>query len=372
MTHPTIAEIDLNAVRANIRAIREKIGLGVRVMPIVKANAYGHGAAQVSRAVLDAGADMLGVACVAEAAILREAGIAAPILILGCSPADAVPDIVEQNVTATVCEIGFARALSAQAARFGKTARIHVKVDTGMGRIGTPTAQAASLIREISSLPGVEVEGVFTHFPSSDEDDSGFTAGQTAEFSKLLEELEREGLRPRIAHAANSGATLDHPNAYFDMIRPGIIMYGAYPSPLSSRSIVVTPALTFKTRVVFLKEIQAGTSVSYGRTFRAARKTTVATIPAGYADGFSRHLSNKGYALVRGQKAPIIGRVCMDQTLLDVTDTPGVQVGDEVILYGRQGDERISIEEIAELTGTVPHDVLCAIGPRVPRVYLGE
>ena len=366
---PTIAEVDLDAIRNNCRAVRDRVGSDVRVMPVVKANAYGHGAVKVTKAVLEAGADMLAVARIEEALELREAGVDAPVLILGCSPPEAAREMVDNDVTATVCDLEFARALSASAQTLGKAANTHVKIDTGMGRIGVGADDAIEFILSIRSLPGIHVEGVFTHFPSADEDDSGFTEGQIGRFRGLLEELGRRGARPPIAHAANSGGILDHPESYFDMVRPGLLVYGVYPSSRVSRSVTVTPALAFKTRVAFRKQIAPGETVSYGRTFRAEHRTTVATIPVGYADGLSRHLSNRGCALLRGRRVPIIGRVCMDQTMLDVSDVADAQKGDEVVLYGSQDGLRISVEEIAELTGTVPHDVLCAVGPRVPRVY---
>jgi len=364
----SVAEINLHAIRRNVRAIREKVGPGVGLMPAVKANAYGHGAVKVSRAALEAGVDMLGVACIEEAVELRDAGIKE--LILGAAPVDAASEIVERNVTAAICDEAFARALSACASSCGKTAKAHIKVDTGMGRVGVPIESALDLILGVAALPGIVIEGVFTHFPSADEEDSGFTKRQLEQFGRLIGELESRGLRPRIVHAANSAAILDYPESSLDLVRPGIMFYGLYPSSAVNRSVAVTPALTLKTRVVFLKEIQTGATVSYGRTFRASRRTKVATIPIGYADGYSRSLSNRGQAIVRGRKVPVIGRVCMDQTMLDVTDVPGVQVGDEVVVYGDQGNETIGVEDVAAMIGTIPYDVLCAVGSRIPRVYI--
>jgi len=368
----SVAEINLDAVRRNVRAIREKVGPGVAIMPAVKANAYGHGAVKVSRAALEAGVDMLGVARIEEAVELRDAGIEAPILILGPPSPDAAPEIVGRDVTTAICDEDFARALSACASASGKTAKAHVKLDTGMGRVGVPVESALELILSVAALPGITIEGVFTHFPSADEEDSGFTKQQLAQFGNLISELESRGIRPRFVHAANSAAILDHPDSHFDLVRPGIMFYGLYPGANVGRSVAVQPVLTLKTRVVFLKEIPVGATVSYGRTFRAPRRTRVATIPIGYADGFSRLLSNRGQAIVNGRKVPVIGRVCMDLTMLDVTDVPGVQVGDEVVLYGTQGNERIGVEEVAAMIGTIPYEVLCAVGPRIPRVYLGE
>ncbi|MDO8683064.1 MAG: alanine racemase [Armatimonadota bacterium] len=368
----TIAEVNLNTIRRNVRAIKEKIGPNVRLMPIVKANAYGHGAVKVTRAALEAGADMFGVARIEEALELRDTGIEAPILIMGSAPAEAAQEIIDRNITATVFDANFAQALSASAALSGKKAKVHIKVDTGMGRIGVHSEAALDFILYVMGFPGLVVEGVFTHFPCADEDDSGFTKRQISDFTRLTKELEHRGVRPTIAHAANSGGIADHPESHLDMVRAGIILYGLYPSKTVARCVDVEPVLTLKTRVAFIKQIEPGMTVSYGRTYRAKRRTSVATIPIGYADGFSRHLSNCGHAIIHGSRVPIIGRVCMDQTMLDVSNVPDVRVGDEVILYGSQGNETISVEDVAALLNTVPHDVLCAIGQRVPRVYIGE
>jgi alanine racemase len=366
----TIAEVNLEAIRANLRAIRAKVGEGVRIMAVVKANAYGHGAARVAFAALDAGADIFGVAHIEEAVELRDSGITTPILILGMSSPEEAPGIVANDVTASVCDMDLASALASSATSLGRRARIHVKVDTGMGRIGVRVDSALGFTRELSRLPSLSVEGIFTHFPCSDEEDTEFTTGQIGSFRNMLDQLSAEGIRPPIAHSANSGAVLDYVDSYFDMVRPGLLMYGCYPSPSVGKSISVMPALTFRTRMVFIKEIDEHDSVSYGRTFRASRKTRVATIPVGYADGFIRRLSNQGQAIVGGRRVPVIGRVCMDQTMLDISDVPNARVGDEVILYGSQLGETISVEEVAGLVETAPHDVLCAIGQRVPRVYL--
>jgi alanine racemase len=371
MHRPTFVEIDLGAIAANVRAIRDAVGPRVKIMPAVKADGYGHGAIPVSRAALSAGADMPGVASVEEAVELRDAGIRAPILVLGCSAPDSAPEIVELAVAATVCDLRFARELAAEAARRNKIAQVHVKVDTGMGRLGVAPEDAVELVTSLSLLPSLKLEGVFTHFPSADESDRSFTEEQIRIFKGLLRELDDRGTRPTFAHAANSGAILDYPESYFDMVRPGIAIYGLYPSPDVTKSIPLRPALTLRTRIVFLKELPPGKTVSYGRTFTTRRRTKVATIPVGYADGYSRLFSNRGEVAVKGHRAPVIGRVCMDQTMIDVTDVPGVGVADEVVLLGG-GFEYLAVERAAETLGTIPHDVVCAIGKRVPRVYVGE
>jgi alanine racemase len=367
---PTYAEIDLSAIRGNVRAIRERVGPHVKIMPAVKADAYGHGSIQVSRAVLDAGADILGVATVEEALELREAGILAPVLIVGCSPADAAADIVSGRITSTVCDLAFATALSEAAEEAETKALVHVKVDTGMGRIGVSSAECESFVRTLFSLPGIKVDSIFTHFPCSDEPDAGYTDLQIRSFRALTESLQSAGFDIPYRHAANSGAILAHPESYFEIVRPGITVYGLYPSPAAFRTVPLTPALTLKTQIVFLKDTAPGDTVSYGRTFTANRATKVATLPIGYADGYNRHLSNRGEAIVREQLVPVIGRVCMDQIMLDVTDVPGVSVGDEVILYGGTG--AVSIEKVAGMLDTIPYEVTCAISRRVPRVYINQ
>lgn len=371
MHRPTYAEIDLNAIAANVRTIRKTVGPGVRIMPAVKADGYGHGSVKISRVALGAGADMLGVASVEEALELRNGAVEAPILILGCSTPDCAPDIVEYGISATICDIGSACDLSAEAQRRGKKAKVHVKVDTGMGRIGVPAEECLELVTAINGLPMLDVEGVFTHFPSSDEPDRAFTENQISQFKGILSQLDSRGMTPPFAHAANSAAVLDYPSAYLDMVRPGLAIYGWRPSQDVSKHMLLKPSLTFKTKVVFLKELPSGKTISYGRTFTTSRVTKVATIPVGYADGYDRALSNRGEVAVKGYRAPVIGRVCMDQTLVDVTDVPGVAVGDDVVLLGG-GYDYLSVERVAEMLGTVPHDIITSIGKRVPRVYVGD
>ena len=363
MNRPTFAEIDLDAIAFNLRRIRKLVGPDVKICPAVKADAYGHGAVEVSRTVLDAGADMLGVALVEEAIELRDAGINAPILLFGCTPTEQIPAIIEHDITAMICDLSFAQKLSEQAV--GKRMKVHVKVDTGMGRVGVQPQETVDFTLALSKLHGLEIEGIFTHFPSADED-VDFTHRQITQFAEITQAVEAAGVHIPIRHAANSAAIMSIPEANFDMVRPGIMLYGLYDSP---KSIELRQAMTLKTKIAFLKEVSPGDTVSYGRTFTASRQTKVATIPIGYADGYNRLLSNKASALVRGKRVPVIGRVCMDQTMLDVTDVPGVSVGDEVVLYGSQGSEFISIEEAASLLGTISYEVVCSISKRVPRVY---
>lgn len=371
MYRPTWAEVDLSAVRDNIKAIRVRVGANVRIMPAIKADGYGHGAVAVSKACLKAGADALCVACIEEAIILRNAGIGAPILILGCSTDDAAAEIVQNDITATVCNIEFARNLSDVAQKQHKNARVHVKVDTGMGRIGIRPEKVLEFVSELKSLPGLSVEGMFTHFPTSDETDRSFTLSQIETMRKLRDALKRQGAGTLMVHASNSAGILAFPEANFDAVRPGIMIYGCYPSSEVEKSVPIREAMIVKTRIVFLKESDAGTTISYGRTHALKRKSKVATLPIGYGDGYPRLLSNRGEAAIRGVRVPVIGRVCMDQIMVDVTDVPGVQVGDEVVLYGG-GYDYLNMSRVAESIGTISYELFCNLGCRVPRIYLNE
>jgi len=365
---PTVAEVDLSAIADNIRGIQMRVGDGVRIMPAVKANAYGHGAVEVSRTCLASGADVLCVAMLEEAVQLRTAQIKAPILVMGCSTTDCVDDMVRYDVECTVCDLPFAKALSDSAKTQGKAARVHLKVDTGMGRIGVSPSEAIDMAKSLSVLSNVKLQGLFTHFPSADEN-SALTHEQIYAMGQLRAELASAGIRVPLTHLSNSAAILARPEADFDGVRPGIMIYGHYPSPASPRSVVIRDALTLKTRIVFLKECAAGATISYGGTHTLARKSKVATIPIGYGDGYPRALSNKGKAAVNGIKVSVIGRVCMDQVMLDVTDVSDVGVGDEVVLYGG-GYDYLSVTAIAEKLGTISYELLCNIGRRVPRVYV--
>jgi len=364
---PVWAEIDLSAVRENLRAIRARVGSCVRIMPAVKADAYGHGAVEVSRACVEAGADALCVACVEEAIELREAGVEAEILVLGCSSLEAVGPTLDYRLTSAVCDMSFATALSDAAVLRGINARVHVKVDTGMGRIGVGPDEAVDFIKGVAALPGLDLTGVFTHFASSDEADRSFTASQISLFRQAASGVASLGSSP-IFHASNSAAILQWPEADFDGVRPGLTVYGLYPACGPGRGIEVREVLTLKTRVVFMKTVPSGTPISYGRTHIVRRPSRIATLPVGYADGYSRALSNRGEAAVRGVGVPVIGRVCMDQIMIDVTDVPDAQVGDEVVLYGG-GFDYLGVGNIAARIGTIPYEVLCAISKRVPRIY---
>ena len=369
MNRLTYAEVDLSAIRKNIESIRDRVGPNVRIIPAVKADGYGHGAVQTSRACLDGGADALCVANVVEAVELREAGFEVPVLVLGCIDPASSEEVVRHDVSVALCDITLAKALSSAAVSQNKEASVHIKIDTGMGRIGIRAENVVEFARALRELPGMSIGGAFTHFPCSDEEDRSFTLQQINAFKGILADLRSDGTVISTVHASNSGGILGYPEADFDAVRPGIMIYGLYPSPESARSIPLTEALTLKTRIVFLKDAQAGSTVSYGRTYTLKRASKIATIPIGYGDGYPRLLSNRGDAAVRSARVPIVGRVCMDQCLIDVTDVPNVQVGDEVVLYGG-GYDYLSISEVAEKIGTIPNDILCAIGKRVPRLYV--
>ncbi len=369
---PTRAEIDLENLRHNLRQFRAHLPSRTRIMAVVKADAYGHGAGEVSRVALKAGADWLGVALWQEGMALRGAGIEAPILVFGTPSPEQAPYFFRYHLTPTVYTLEAARELSREASRRGEEISLHVKVDTGMGRVGIfPDGQAVSFIEALGSLPGLKVEGVYTHFAAADEKDQGYTRSQIRAFQKALADLEEKGLRPPLCHAANSAAALVYPESWLDMVRLGISMYGHYPSAEVDWPLPLKPLLTLKSRIAYVKEVPPQTAISYGCTYRTPVRAQIASIPLGYADGYSRLLSNRGQVLVRGQRAPVVGRVCMDQFLVRVDHIPGAREGDEVVLYGRQGEEEITVEEIAAHLGTINYEVLCAVSKRVPRLYQG-
>lgn len=370
MSRPTFAEIDLDAIAYNFKQIRGIVGPNVKICPAVKADGYGHGAPEVSRTLVDAGAEMLSVATPEEVIELRESGIETPILLLQCILPEQIPEIIEYDISTNVCDLQLAESLSDEAIKAGKRVKVHIKVDTGMGRVGIEQRETVDFALALSRMPGLEIEGIFTHFPSADEDDLSFTYRQISDFTNICDSVEAAGVRVPLCHAANSAAILNVPESYFDMVRPGIMVYGHFDSAPRYSHVTLRPCMTLKTKIVFLKTLPKGNPVSYGRTYTTTGDTRVATVPIGYADGYNRLLSNKGSALVRGKRVPLIGRVCMDQMMLDVSSVPDVSVGDEVVLYGRQGSEEISVEEVAGLLDTISYEVLCAVSKRVPRVYV--
>lgn len=372
--YATTATTRLGHVRANLEAIRARVG-GRVVLAAVKANAYGHGAVAVARMIEATGcADWLGVATVPEALELREAGVRLPILKLSHAASDAeVAACVGSDVDLAVVDAATIDAVAAAARRLGRTASVHLKVDTGMRRIGCAPADAAALARRADEA-GLRLRGIFSHLPVSDtEDGRAFTEAQIEVFRGAVAAVEGARGPVELVHLANSGAVLMHPEAWFTMVRPGVMVYGSYPDPATERTVPLLPGLEWRTAVAFVQRVAAGETVGYGRTWTAPTDRWVATIPVGYADGYSRLLSNRGRVLIGGASYPVAGRVCMDQCMVDLgpadADAP-VAVGDEVVLVGRSGDEEVTVAEIAELMSTIAYEVTCLVGGRVTREYV--
>jgi len=377
------AEIDLNAIANNVRELRRRTRPQAKLMAVVKANGYGHGAAEVARTALANGAEWLGVARLPEAVALREAGLTAPVLVFGYTPpADAVR-LIDYDLSQSVYSLDTARAYSAAAEARGRKIRVHLKVDTGMGRLGlVPAALRGSnlghvvgedFIREattIASLPGIEPEGIFTHFAAADSADLSYAKRQLALFIEVVAALRANGLEFAVRHAANSAAVIGIPESHLDLVRPGIALYGLRPSGgVALAGMILKAAMALKTRIVQLKAVPAGTAISYGMTYRTPQPTVIATVPAGYADGFRRQFSSQGRMLVRGRRVPVVGRVCMDLCMLDVGAAPEARVEDEVVIFGRQGPESISADDLAHELGTINYEIVCDVAARVPRVY---
>jgi len=368
---PTWAEVDLGAVSHNIRMIRKKVGPHRSIMAVVKADAYGHGAKQVARAALQAGADWLGVAFPEEGAELRDAGIRAPIVVMGPVLPFQLALVLERDLAVSISSMDLAKALEEEAAQRGLFARVHVKVDTGMGRLGVPADQAPAFLRELSSLGRLRMEGLYTHLATADELYSDFAREQLRRFLEVDRKARENGINIPFRHAANSAGLISLGElGLLELVRPGLMLYGCFPNPGMSNPLSLRPALAWKTRVAHLRDLEAGQSVSYGRTFVAAGPMRVAVLPLGYGDGLPRSLSNRGQVLVRGSRAPIVGMICMDMTIVDVTRIQGVELGDEVVLVGRQAGHEISAEEVARWAGTISYEILCGVSKRVPRVYL--
>ena len=364
----TICEIDLAAIRNNVRVMKAHVVGGAGLMAVVKADAYGHGAAPVARAALEAGADMLAVAIPEEGVELREAGIEAPILVLGGIEETAAEAVAAHGLTQVVFDEARVRALARAGEALGKPVSVHVKLDTGMNRIGLRTAEEVqTLVRLIDSLPGIELTGCFTHMATADEEERTGTLSQIARFEALCEAIAQVHPGRIMRHAANTASIFCYPQIHADMVRGGIALYGYPPVPGVNG---LMPAMRWTARAVFVKTIQPGDRVSYGGLFEAKQPTRVMTVPVGYADGYRRALTGCGCVLVRGKRAPVLGRVCMDQIMVDVTQIPDAQVGDEVVLLGAQGEDCISAEEMASWLHTISYEVLCSPSKRVPRVYL--
>ena len=370
---PTWTEINLDAIEHNLREFRRILPDHVKIMAVMKADAYGHGAVEIAPAVVRGGAHSFAVAFLEEAVELRLSGVDKPILLIGPTPPGQISEIIRHNLTQTVFSIESATAISEEAVSQNTCVPIHVKVDTGMGRVGINPLEAVSFIRRVSALPGIKVEGILTHLASADSSDLSYTRYQIKLFEEALEACKKDGIEIPVIHAANSAGTISCPHSHYSIIRLGISLYGHYPSEeLKTEKIKLIPALSFKSKIVFLKKVPPQTFLSYGSTYVTEKTSLIATIPVGYADGFNRLLSNRGSVLVRSCRAPIVGRVCMDYTMIDVTHIKNVSVGDEVVLYGSQGDSTITVDEVAELLGTISYELLCNVDKRVSRFYLRD
>lgn len=373
--HPTTAIIDLDALLHNLGQLRRHLKGKSQILAVVKANAYGHGAIPVAQALAASGIQAFGVAFVKEGIQLRQAGIGEPILVMGGFVAEQAPTLIEYRLTPLLFHPDqlhwLAEAIKKTIPSYSSGLPVHVKVDTGMGRLGLPPHEVVGFIRKVLGVKGLVLEGLMSHFADEDLASAQIAQEQISLFSKICEELKGEGIVGIALHMANSAAILSLEAAWLSWVRPGITLYGYAPSRILEDVLPLKPVLTLKTRITYLRRVPAGTTISYGRTFTTCRESLIAVLPIGYADGFPRVLSNRGSALVRGRRAPVVGRVCMDMLMLDVTDIPDVMMGEEVVLLGRQGEEVISAVELADQLSTIPYEILCGIGSRVPRVYIG-
>ncbi|OEG00251.1 alanine racemase [Vulcanibacillus modesticaldus] len=366
---PTIVEVDLDAITHNIEFIKRKIPNNAEIMAVVKADAYGHGAIPIVKHLQSLGIRYYAVAFLDEAIQLRYAGIEDPILVLGYTPNKGIEEAIRNDITLTVFTKETIDYIHLIGERLQKKLKVHIKIDTGMGRIGLFPEDLLDFINYINQNPWIKLEGIYTHFATADEKDKTFTMQQYEKFIKTLNETNMINRIPFI-HVSNSAAIIDLPELSQSMVRLGISLYGLLPSnEVSISTSELKPAMSVKTEVVYVKKLKSGQTVSYGATFKAERETIVATIPIGYADGLLRGLSNAGYVLIHGQKAPIIGMICMDQTMVDVTDIPDVRIGDEVVIIGAQGDQYILANHQAEMLNTINYEIVTIIGKRIPRVY---
>ena len=363
---PTFAKIDLDAIRQNARRIRQLVGCDIKILGVVKADAYGHGMEQVSKVLVKEGVEYLGVASLDEACELRRAGIKSKILSLGAILPEEAEGVLKFDVIQTVSDLRVPMLLSRLGGK--KKVKVHIEIDTGMGRLGFWHEEAVECIKKIALMRNIRIDGIFTHFPSA-EDNKAFTLNQIRIFNSFMEDIKREGVDIPIRHASNSIALIDFKEAHMNMVRPGLILYGLHPRGDLMNNLDLKPALSLKTRIVNIKSLPKGRSVSYGRSYITNEDTKIATIPVGYGDGYQRHLSNRADVLIGGIRAPVVGKICMDMTMVYVGHIKGVKVGDEVVLIGNQGKDAIKVEELAGLIYTIPYEIVCNIGRRVPRVY---
>lgn len=366
------ARIDLDAIRHNVNSIRRITNPKSQLMPVVKADGYGHGAVPICKELKNIGVNRFAVATLEEGIILRKNGIEKEILILGYTPDELAHQLIEYNLTQTIYKLSMANNLSKVAVKLDKTAKIHLKIDTGMGRIGfMPDEESLAIISKIDKLPNIEIEGIYTHFSTADELDKTFTNTQIDRFNQFVKELEMNNVIIPIRHAANSAGIIDMNNSHMDFVRLGIALYGLYPSDFVHKETVkLQKALSLISHIIHIKEVEAGTPIGYGGTYTTQKKSKIATIPVGYGDGYDRLLSSKGKVLINGEYAPIVGRICMDQFMVDISHIPNVNDLDEVILIGKQGDNEITADDIANIKGTINYEVVCQLGKRIPRVYV--
>ena len=366
------AEIDLDKLAHNMREVRRLTSQDALVMAVIKADGYGHGAKMIAGTLLENGADRIAVAVLDEAIELRKAGIQAPIFVLGYTDPERAAQVIKYDLSQGVYSIALAQALSESAKSQGKTATVHIKIDSGMGRIGfLPTEEAVEVIEAISKLPNLKIEGIFTHFAVADEQDKSYTNMQYDRFGWVCSELEKKGLNIPIKHCGNSATIIDLPRMHLNMTRAGIMLYGLAPSnEVMLQKLELKQVMSLKARISHVKQIAAGESVSYGRRFVAEKPSQIASLPLGYADGYTRMLSGKAEVLIKGIRVPVVGRICMDQCMLDVSGVENVSPGDEVVLFGQQGQGFISIDELAQKLGTINYEIVCMISKRVPRVYI--
>lgn len=372
MENRTWAEVDLDAIAHNMREIRRITDKNAQIMAVVKADAYGHGFMETAKTLLENGADRLAVAVLQEGKQLRSRGVTVPILILGASGPEDAEDLINFDITPNVFDYEFAKALSYEAEKKEKVTKIHIKLDTGMSRIGFVVddgdhEEIVDEIIKVSKLPYIEIEGIFSHFSTSDEENREYTELQFKRFMQVVDVLEQRGLHIPIKHICNSAGIMMYPEMHLDMVRPGVILYGMYPSDeVDKTSLNLIPAMTLKSRITLVKDVEPGRGVSYGKEYITDRTTKIATVPIGYADGYLRKIAKKGRMLVHGVKVPIIGRICMDQCMIDVTNVHNIDKGDEAIIFGKEG---ITIDDVAEWLETINYEVACVIGKRIPRIY---
>jgi alanine racemase len=366
---PTLCFIDHDALRWNFRQIRIKVGPKVKILSMVKANGYGHGASAVAKTLAAAGSDAFGVATVEEGVELRRAGISRPVVVVAGAYAEQIEHYLENRLTPVVHDLPTLRKLAAAAKKRRAILTVQLEIDTGMGRTGFLATEIELWLPEVKKLKALTLEGVFSHFSEAETENEEFTDGQLGSFLSVIERLRNTGIAPPFVHMAKSAAIITVAASHFTMVRPGLALYGHYPSPETAKQIALKPVLSWSTRVLQLKRVPKGFSLGYGRTFVTKRESMIGTLPVGYADGYRRVLSNRAVVLVRGGRAPVVGRVSMDLTMIDVTDIRSVEQGDEVVLLGRQGTAEISADEMATWANTISYEILTCIGARVPRIH---